>query len=342
MTSILQRGFRRKLTLTSALALLLAAGVTLAPRQLRADQTEPSYTCVATTGMVADIARSIAGENGDITGLLGEGVDPHLYKLTRSDMAQLMRADAVFYSGLLLEGKMSDAFIRIAGSGKPVFAVTENIDEQYLLEPEQFQGHFDPHVWMDPTAWSRCAAVVADKLATRIDPSNAEQYKSNLKKYLEGLAELDEYVERIIGTIPEDRRVLITAHDAFNYFGRRYGLEVMGIMGISTESEAGVREIERLVDILVEQQIPAVFVETTVPDRSVKALIAGARARGHEVVIGGSLFSDAMGAPGTYEGTYIGMIDHNATIIARALGGSAPARGMQGKLTGDGAHGEGN
>jgi manganese/zinc/iron transport system substrate-binding protein len=290
--------------------------------------------------MVADIARNVAGDRAEIAALLGSGVDPHLYKLTRSDIAQLMRADVVFYSGLLLEGKMTDALVRVAASGKPVFAVTEAIDERYLLEPEGFLGHHDPHVWMDPDAWSQAAAVVADKLADRIDPAGADAYRDNLAAYQSQLADLDAYIHRIIETIPGDRRVLITAHDAFNYFGRRYGLEVLGIQGISTESEAGVREIERLVDLLVEKKIPAVFVETTVPQRSVKALIAGARARGHEVIIGGSLFSDAMGAPGTYEGTYVGMIDHNATTIARALGGVAPERGMQGRLSTPGADGE--
>lgn len=322
---------RHRGVLTLVLTLLLGS-FSITPPTLRAHNEASSYTCVATTGMVADIVRNIAGENARIVGLMGEGVDPHLYKLTRSDMAQLMRADIVFYSGLLLEGKMSDALVRIARSGKPVFAVTEEIDEQYLLQPEQFLGHHDPHVWMDPTAWSKVAAVVADQLTKSVDPSNARTHDANLTKYQAQLADLDAYIERIIKSIPTERRVLITAHDAFNYFGRRYDLEVLGIMGISTESEAGVKEIERLVNILVERKIPAVFVETTVPHRSVKALIAGARARGHKVVIGGSLFSDAMGAPGTYEGTYVGMIDHNATTIARALGGVAPEGGMSGKL----------
>lgn len=326
--------------MTRTLMILPFLAVLLAPTALRADKAEPPYTCVATTGMVADIVRNVAGERAEVVALLGSGVDPHLYKLTRSDVAQFMGADVVFYSGLLLEGKMTDALVRVAASGKPVIAVTEKIDEQYLLEPEQFQGHYDPHVWMDPDAWSRAAGVVADSLADRIDPESAGDYRDNLAAYQARLADLDVYIKQIIGTIPENRRVLITAHDAFNYFGRRYNMEVMGIQGISTESEAGVREIERLVDILVERRVPAVFVETTVPQRSVKALIAGARARGHTVVIGGSLFSDAMGAAGTYEGTYVGMLDHNATTIARALGGVAPERGMQGMLNTLGASGE--
>lgn len=319
----------------SALAILLALALCwslLIGSPLRADAVKPRFTCVATTGMVADIVRNVAGDRLEVIGLIGEGVDPHLYKLTRSDIARLMRADVVFYSGLLLEGKMTDSLERIGRSGKPVFAVTEAIDEAYILQSEQYEGAPDPHVWMDPVAWSQAALVVADRLAERFDPSNAAKYRANYSQYAAQLADLDAYIEGVIGSIPPERRVLITAHDAFKYFGRRYGLEVLGIQGISTESEAGVRDIERLVDLLVERKVPAVFVETTVPQRSVRALIAGARARGHKVVIGGNLFSDAMGAGGTYEGTYIGMLDHNATIIARALGGSAPEGGMSGKL----------
>ncbi len=319
----------------TALAIFASAAL-LAGSCAQAEQSSKQYTCVATTGMVADIVQHVAGDNAEVIGLLGSGVDPHLYKLTRSDIATLMGADAVFYSGLLLEGKMTDALIRVAGSGKPVFAVTEQIDEAFLLEPEQFEGHYDPHVWMDPTAWAKAAEVVEESLSSRVDPSSAAVHAERLAAYQTEIEAMDAYIEGIIATIPEERRVLITAHDAFNYFGRRYGLEVLGIQGISTESEAGVREIERLVDILVEREIPAVFVETTVTDRSVKALIAGARARGHEVVIGGSLFSDAMGAPGTYEGTYLGMLDHNATTIVRALGGEAPSGGKVGKLSGKG------
>jgi manganese/zinc/iron transport system substrate-binding protein len=172
---------------------------------------------------------------------------------------------------------------------------------------------------------------VRDRLAT-VDPDGAEAYRANAAAYLQRLAELDAYAEQTLATVPADRRVLVTAHDAFNYFSRRYRFEVQGIQGISTESEAGLKRIEALVDLLVERKVPAVFVETTIPEQSVRALIAGAAARGHEVVVGGALFSDAMGRPGTYEGTYIGMIDHNVTVIARALGGRTPERGLNGQL----------
>ncbi len=313
------------------LALALAACRSSTPASADTQAQSKALTVVATTGMIADIAREIAGEHAQVIALMGEGVDPHLYKPTRSDIERLMSADLVFYNGLLLEGKMTDAFVRAASSGKRVVAVTERIDESFLLEPESFEGHFDPHVWMDPQAWSRAVEVVRDELSA-LDAPNTIEYASNATRLLTQLGELDAYTLRSLNTVPPDRRVLVTAHDAFNYFGRRYGYEVVGIQGLSTESEAGVRDIERIVDLLVTRKIPAVFVETSVSDRNIKALIDGARARGHSVSIGGKLFSDAMGAPGTYQGTYLGMIDHNVTVITRALGGDAPPRGMTGKL----------
>ncbi len=288
-------------------------------------------TITATTGMVADVARAVAGDRAEVVGLMGPGVDPHLYKPTRSDVQRLMDADVIFYNGLLLEGKMTDTLVRAATSGKPVHAVTELLDDSYLLEPEEFEGHHDPHVWMDPEAWAKTLGVVRDALAAA-DPSGEADYAANAASQDARIAELDDYARRVLGSVPEESRVLVTAHDAFNYFGKRYGFEVVGIQGISTESEAGVRDIEQLVDLLVDRNIGAVFVESTVSQRNIDALIAGARARGHTVTIGGELFSDAMGDAGTYEGTYIGMIDHNVTTISRALGGEAPARGMNGKL----------
>lgn len=322
-------------TWTGVLAVLVALGAMgLAATRAAgcSDRGERApLTVVATTGMIADIVRNVAGDRASVQALMGEGVDPHLYKPTRTDMAALMKAEVVFYNGLLLEGKMTDALVRVATSGRKVHAVTELVDEKELLSPEQLEGHFDPHVWMDPLAWIKATEVVRDKLA-EADPAGAESYKVNAAAYIEQLKALHEYAARVLATVPEGSRALVTAHDAFNYFGRRYGYRVVGIQGISTESEAGVRDIENLVTLLVEGKIPAVFVESTVSDRNIRALIAGARAQGHEVKIGGQLFSDAMGKPGTYEGTYIGMIDHNITTITRALGGEAPERGLNGKL----------
>ena len=314
---------RHRLLGLVAAALLLAAGPSLA--------ADGALRVVATTGMVGDIVREVAGDRAEVTTLMGEGVDPHLYRATRSDTARMLEADIVFYNGLLLEGKMTDALVRVARAGKPVFAVTELIDESYLMAPPAFEGAFDPHVWMDPTAWMKAVEVVGASLA-EVDPAGAAAYQANTAAYLARLEALDAYAREVLATVPADRRILVTAHDAFGYFGRRYGFEVMGIQGLSTESEAGLKRIEELVALLVERQIPAVFVETTIPEQSVRALIAGAAARGHEVVIGGALFSDAMGQPGTYEGTYVGMIDHNVTLIARALGGTTPERGLNGQL----------
>ncbi len=288
------------------------------------------YTVVTTVGMVTDIVERVAGERAEVSGIIGTGVDPHLYKPTRNDIAQLQAADVVFYCGLLLEGKMTDALIKLGRSGKPIYAVTERIDPKYLLSPEGDEGHHDPHVWMDVTAWIQAVRVVAEALG-EYDPPHAEEYRVNADNYSAELESLDAYVKGVIASIPGEHRVLVTAHDAFNYFGRAYGLRVVGIQGLSTESEAGLEDINRLVGLLVETGLPAVFVETSVADRNVKALIEGAAARGATVKIGGSLFSDAMGASGTYEGTYIGMLDHNATTIARALGGKAPERGFRDK-----------
>lgn len=286
---------------------------------------------VTTTGMISDITREIASDIASVVGLMGAGTDPHLYKPTRSDIATLTGANVVFYNGLLLEGKMTDALIRVATGGTKVVAVTELLPPDFLLEPAEFQGHYDPHVWMDPGAWSKAAILIAEKLAL-FYPEHKTRIQTNAIAYEAKIRELERYAEGVLQTVPDAARVLVTAHDAFNYFGRRFQYQVVGIQGISTESEAGVRDLERVVQLLVEKRIGAVFVETTVSERNVRALIEGAAARGQVVRIGGSLYSDAMGAPGSYEGTYIGMIDHNVTTIARALGGVAPERGMTGRL----------
>jgi manganese/zinc/iron transport system substrate-binding protein len=291
------------------------------------------FEIACTVGMVADIVRQVAGDRATVTNIIGEGVDPHLYKTTRSDVVALEGADIIFYCGLMLEGKMADALVKLARSGKPVYPVTELIDASYLLEPESFAGHADPHVWMDAQGWMKAVEATAQAMS-EADPDGTTTYHENAGRYLEELRALDAYARECIASIPESSRLLVTAHDAFNYFGRAYAIEVLGIQGISTESEAGLDDINTLVDTIVRRDVKAVFVETSVADENVRALVEGAAARGHELRIGGALFSDAMGTPGTYEGTYVGMIDHNATTIARALGGDAPAHGMHGWLGG--------
>lgn len=289
------------------------------------------YKVVTTCGMVTDIVRNVVGEKGEVAGVMGEGVDPHLYKPTRNDVKQLMEADIIFYSGLMLEGRMGDTFTRVARNGKPVYAVTEEIDPSSLREPPEFEGHWDPHVWMDVIAWAQCVEFVGKALG-EFDPPNADYYRENAESYRAELEKLDTYVREVIATIPQDQRVLVTAHDAFGYFSRAYNIPVRSVQGLTTESEPSVDDINELVRFIVERKVGAIFIESSVSEKNIRAVIEGAADRGWKVAIGGELFSDAMGAPKTYQGTYVGMIDHNATTIARALGGSAPLRGMQGKL----------
>jgi manganese/zinc/iron transport system substrate-binding protein len=289
------------------------------------------YQITTTVGMVTDIARQVAGDKAVVKGIMGSGVDPHLYRPTRDDVAAMMRSDVILYSGLMLEGKMADTLVKVARS-KPVHAVTELIDEQYLLEPEEMQGHFDPHVWMDPAAWAKAVEAVGNALAA-YDPANAAQYRTNAAAYMAQCQRLHAYGKQVLATIPEKSRVLISSHDAFNYFGRAFGLKVMGVQGISTESEAGLQRINRLADYIVENELKAVFVESSVPRKNIEALVEGLKSRGKNLSIGGELYSDALGPDGTYEGTYIGMLDHNITIVARSLGGQAPEKGMAGKLS---------
>lgn len=295
-----------------------------------ADGSSASIRAVVTVGMVADLVRQVGGDRVNVVQIMGSGVDPHLYKATRDDVRLLMDASIVFYAGLMLEGRMTETLQRMEQQ-KPVVAVTEQIPESSLLKPDDAGDHWDPHVWMDIEAWSRCVGVIAERLAL-LDADGRNEYVSRAEALQQELAALHQYGQQCIQSIPADKRVLITSHDAFNYFGRAYGLEVVGVQGLSTESEAGLQRINELVDLLVDRRISAVFVESSVPRRNIMALIDGARSRGHEVTIGGELFSDAMGSPGTWEGTYLGMLDHNLTLVTRALGGSAPPRGFRGRL----------
>jgi len=270
---------------------------------------------VCTIGMVADLVRNIGGEHVNVGQIMGEGVDPHLYKASPGDVSKLSEADIIFYSGLHLEGKMSDVFVRMARR-KPTFAVTEYIPENRVLDNPE--GAFDPHLWFDVSLWRDAAGVVRDALKA-YDPPNASTYQTRADSFQAELAKLHEEVKLALSTIPKERRVLVTAHDAFRYFGRAYDVEVKGIQGISTESEAGVKEVNSLVQFLAEKKIKAVFVESSVSDKNVTALLEGCAAKGHKVVIGGELFSDAMGKDGTPEGTYVGMIRHNVETITKAL-----------------------
>jgi manganese/zinc/iron transport system substrate-binding protein len=279
---------------------------------------------VATTGMIADAARALTGL--PVTALIGPGMDPHGHRPTRSDILALSRADIVLWHGLNLEAQFADLMADLA-QRSTVLAVAEALPRDRLLANPEYPDRPDPHVWFDHSLWSDVTqalepvlAPVAPDVATRAAAYRAE------------IAAMAEYAATRLATIPQDMRLLITAHDAFAYFGRAFGLEVQGVQGISTESEAGLARITELVDLLVARQVPAVFVESSVSDRALRALIEGTAARGHDVQIGGELFSDAMGPEGSYEGTWVGMLDHNATTITRALGGDAPEAGASGRL----------
>jgi manganese/zinc/iron transport system substrate-binding protein len=287
-----------------------------------------SPTIVTTTGMIADAAQRILG--APVQSILGPGMDPHSYRQTRSDIAAFVRADLVLWHGLRLEAQLVELMTDLSGR-KEVVAVAEAIDPSRLLSDPNYTDHFDPHVWMDPLLWLE-AVVAIEEALVRALPDQAEDLARNAATYRDEVTAIAAYATESLATIPESARVLVTAHDAFSYFGRAFGFEVEGLQGISTESEAGLTRIGDLVNLLVDRKITAVFVESSVPDRAMRALVEGAAARGHNVSIGGELFSDAMGADGTYEGTYPGMIDHNVTTITRALGGVAPARGLVGKL----------
>jgi len=285
---------------------------------------------VATTGMIADLVRMIAGDRVELVQLIASGVDPHLYAPTRSDILRLESAQVILHNGFLLEGRLGEAITRAATPSRTVRAVAEVVVADGYA-PLRDNGETDPHLWMDVAAWAQAARVVGSALA-EVDAAHAAEHRAAADRVATRLTRLHGLVREAVETIPAERRMLVTAHDAFAYFGRAYDVEVHGIQGISTESEAGVRRITELTDLIVARRLPAVFAESTVTDRSVKALVEAAGARGHRVALGGELYSDAMGPDGTRRGTYVGMIDHNVSTIVRALGGRVPEGGLQTKL----------
>lgn len=283
------------------------------------DLSSRTINIVATTGMVADAVANVGGERVDVEGLMGPGIDPHLYKASAGDVNKLEEADIIFYNGLELEGRMTDIFVRLASS-KPTVAVTQDISPDFLREPPEFEGKYDPHIWFDVALWIDVVRTIESELS-EIDPESADIYSENADEYVRELEALDVWVKEEVSKIPEQARVLITAHDAFGYFGAKYGLEVRGLQGISTQSEAGIADVQELADFIADNEIPAVFIESSVNESTIDAVREAVRAKGKDVTIGGTLFSDAMGEAGTEEGTYIGMVRHNVNTIVSALSG---------------------
>ena len=304
----------RSVTAVAAALVLLLAGALFSPFS---DRAEAWVHAVATTGMIADAVRAVGGDRVDVVGLMGPGVDPHLYRASQGDVRRLASADIIFYNGLSLEGRMEEILERMARQ-KPTVAVSESIPAALLLEPEGFAGQYDPHIWFDVALWKMAVERIRDGLI-QVDPEGEAVYRANAEAYLAELDELDAYIRRKVAELPAQSRVLVTAHDAFGYFGRAYGIEVVGLQGISTDTEVGLRDIQNLVAFLIERRIRAVFVESSVPRRALEAVIQGAASRGHTVAIGGELFSDALGEPGTPEGTYAGMMRYNIDTIVAAL-----------------------
>ncbi len=270
-----------------------------------------------TTTMITDLVRQIGGDRVEVTGLMGPGVDPHLYKASQGDVSALREADVVFYNGLFLEGQMED-ILEKTGEQKPTVQVTRDILEDELLDSPQYEGQFDPHVWFDATLWRTTVDPVVEQLS-ELDPEGASEFEQRGEEYKRQVDELDSFVEEEISSIPEEQRVLVTAHDAFNYFGRRYGMEVRGLQGISTEAEAGSRDVQELADFLAENEIKAIFIESSVPPQTIEAVQDAAWDRGWELEIGGELYSDAGGDEGTEAETYTGMFRENVETITEAL-----------------------
>lgn len=294
-------------------AVLLLCGIGLGATPLRV---------VTTTGMITDMVESVGGVHVDVTGMMGPGVDPHLYKATASDIAALSRAEVIFYNGLHLEGRLGDLFVKMARRKKSVWAVTEDIAEDRLLSPDEFEGHHDPHVWFDPQLWADCALTVARALA-ETDPDNAEHYLARGEAVRADYLALHVWALDRVAQLDKSRRVLITSHDAFNYFGHAYEFEVVGVQGISTVTEAGLADVANTVDFIRARKVKAIFVESSVSPAAINRI-----SRDSGAVIGGELYSDAMGTPGEIEqaggesydvGTYAGMIRHNIITVVESL-----------------------
>lgn len=304
----------------AAAVLLLAVTAAGACADADPARGDAALRVVATTGMIGDIAARIGGPAVHVETLMGPGVDPHLYKASAGDVRRLAGADLVLYNGLHLEAAMGEVLEEL-GKRKRTVAVTESIDRRHLSAPPEFQGSWDPHVWFDVRLWMQAARRIEEALASA-DPARADGYAERGAVVQEELEALDGWIRRRVAEVPPERRVLVTAHDAFGYFGRAYGFEVRGLQGISTAAEAGTADVQRLAAEIASRRIPAVFVETSIPRRTLEALQAAVRARGFEVEIGAPLHSDALGNPGTPEGTYIGMVRHNVNSMVEALGGA--------------------
>jgi manganese/zinc/iron transport system substrate-binding protein len=282
------------------------------------DQGPSKIHIVATTSMIADTAQEIGGELVRVQALMGPGIDPHTYKASEGDVERLGEADLILYNGLHLEARMTNVFEKMREAGRDVVAVSKDIPEYKLISIPGFEGQHDPHIWMDPDLWSTVASTIAEAIIKK-SPKDEKAIRTNLEYFQGKLRMLNQNIHIALTDIPKSGRVLVTAHDAFNYFGRAYNFEVKGLQGVSTASEAGAQDVQKLANFIVEHKIPAIFIESSVPKRNVEALQEAVRAKGFDVHIGRPLYSDSVGDYGTAQSTYIGMLRFNAGIIAEEL-----------------------
>ncbi|WP_417238384.1 metal ABC transporter solute-binding protein, Zn/Mn family [Bizionia sp.] len=282
------------------------------------NNTNSKLQVVTTTTMITDLVQNIGRNYIDVEGLMGSGVDPHLYKASEGDVNKIAHADVIFYGGLHLEGKLVEVFEKMGSQNINTIAVSDAVDKKTLIGSEYFASNYDPHIWFDVTNWELITQFVVEKLS-EANPEHQAAFEKNGADYLEKLKALNEEIKSVISTLPEDKRILVTAHDAFNYFGQAYGFEVVGLQGLSTATEAGVQDVQNLATFIIDKQVKAIFVESSVPKRTIEALQAAVQSKGFDVQIGGTLYSDALGNAGTEEGTYIGMFTYNVNTIVNAL-----------------------
>lgn len=277
-----------------------------------------TFNVVTTTSMITDLVQNIGGDKVVVQGLMGAGVDPHLYKASEGDVSKLSKADIIFYNGLHLEGKLVDVFERMQSQNINAIAVSDALNKSNLIGSKLFESNYDPHIWFNIGYWEVITLFVADKLSKEL-PEHKAYFNENAQKYIQQLKELMVEVNAEIATLSKDQRRLVTAHDAFNYFGEAFDFDVVGLQGLSTATEAGVQDVQKTSAYIIEHKVKAIFIESSVPQRTVEALKAAVNSKKHEVVIGGTLYSDALGNTGTEEGTYIGMFKYNVKTIVDAL-----------------------
>ncbi len=298
--------------------LIVVLALTIVSCKTKEKKENDKLQVVTTTTMITDLLKNIGGDKIDVQGLMGTGVDPHLYKASEGDVSKLFNADVVIYNGLHLEGKLEEVFEKMRHQDKKVIAVADAVDESTLIGSEYFASNYDPHIWFDINSWERVVVYVVTKLSD-LDPKNAETFQANGKAYLDRLAILKTAINTAINQLPKEKRILVTAHDAFNYFGKAYDFQVVGLQGLSTATEAGVQDVQKMGQFIIENKVKAIFVESSVPKRTIEALQEAVKSKGFETVIGGTLYSDALGSDGTEEGTYVGMYKHNVKTIVDAL-----------------------